>query len=306
MTSFWHPFADQAAVAAGGELVIDRGEGVHVWDEAGRRYLDATAGLWFCNAGYGRQEIADAAAAQLARMPHYSCFGDFANRPVLDLAERLAALAPVPGTVSFFTSGGSDAVDTAVKLVRRWWQETGHSERSLIAVRRNAYHGMHVAGTSLSGIPANRQGYGELLESVVQVPWDSADALAAALDEAGPAAEAEVRALLDEPQLRPFARVWLVQQGLEDPRSLDRDSAALLMAESLGSILDQDGPDGLLEYLGQLGPPAEQADVLGDLWRAATPRAAELLGVVARAHPSAQVAKAARKAAFKLRTTTRR
>jgi hypothetical protein len=128
----------------------------------------------------------------------------------------------------------------------------------------------------------------------------------AALDEAGPAAEAEVRALLDEPQLRPFARVWLVQQGLEDPRSLDRESSALLMAESLGSILDQDGPDGLLEYLGQLGPPTEQADVLGDLWRAATPRAAELLGVVAKAHASAQVAKAARKAAFKLRTATRR
>jgi len=230
MTSFWHPFADMAAVAASGELVIDRGEGVHVWDEAGRRYLDATAGLWFCNAGYGRQAIADAAAAQLARMPAYSCFGDYANRPVLDLAERVAALAPVPGTVSFFTSGGSDAVDTAVKLVRRYWQEVGHPERSLIAVRRNAYHGMHVAGTSLSGIAANRQGYGELLETVVQVPWDSADDLAAALDEAGPE---RVAAFFCEPVLGAGGLYPPPDGYLQAARQVCRERGVLFVADEV-------------------------------------------------------------------------
>jgi adenosylmethionine-8-amino-7-oxononanoate aminotransferase len=66
---FWHPFADMASIAANGELVLVRGDGVHVWDEAGRRYLDATAGLWFANVGFGRREIADAAAAQIAALP---------------------------------------------------------------------------------------------------------------------------------------------------------------------------------------------------------------------------------------------
>jgi len=84
-----------AAVERGGELVIDRGEGVYVWDEAGRRYLDATAGLWYCNVGYGREEIAAAAHVQLRRLSAYSTFGDLSNRPAIELCDRVSALAPV-------------------------------------------------------------------------------------------------------------------------------------------------------------------------------------------------------------------
>ena len=80
MTRFWHPVADMSAVAAGGELILERGEGVHVWDESGRRYLDATGALWYCNVGYGRTEIADAAAAQMRRLPAYSHYGDVSSR----------------------------------------------------------------------------------------------------------------------------------------------------------------------------------------------------------------------------------
>lgn len=186
MGSFWHSFADMAALEAGGELVVDRGEGVYIWDEDGRRYLDATAGLWYCNVGYGRGEIADAAAAQLRKLSAYSTFGDLSNRPAIELAERVAAFSPDPDSRVFLTSGGSDSIDTAAKMARRYWQLTGRADRTLFVTRENAYHGMHIAGTSLAGIEANAAGYGPLVGDVVKVAWDSADALRDVIDAATP------------------------------------------------------------------------------------------------------------------------
>jgi putrescine aminotransferase len=183
-----------AAVSASGELVIDRGEGAYVVDEQGRRYLDASAALWYCNVGHGRGELAEAAAAQMRRLASYSAFGDLATRPALDLAQRLAALAPMSDARIFFTSGGSDSVDTAVKLVRRYWAEKGEPARSVIVTREHAYHGMHLAGTSLAGIEANRAGHGDLDPAVLQVSWDDADALEALLSE-----RADVAAFFCEP-----------------------------------------------------------------------------------------------------------
>lgn len=186
MGSFWHSFADMSALAAQGELIIDRGEGVHIWDEQGRRYLDATASLWYCNVGYGRAEIAEAAAAQLKKLAAYSTFGDLSNRPAIELAERVASFAPIPGCKVFLTSGGSDSIDTATKMARRYWQLAGRQERTIFVHRQHAYHGMHLGGTSLSGIEANRAGLGPLFSDVVQVPWDDAHALRAAIERAGP------------------------------------------------------------------------------------------------------------------------
>lgn len=185
MTSFWHPFADMAVVDAGGSLSLDRGEGVYVWDVSGRRYIDATAGLWFANIGFGRPEIAEAVASQMKRLPAYSTFGDLSNPPAEELAERVSALAPVAGSKVFLTSGGSDSVDTAMKIARRYWQLKGHPERTVLINRERAYHGMHTAGTSLAGIPANVAGYGALLGDIVQVPWDGAEELRAAIDRVG-------------------------------------------------------------------------------------------------------------------------
>jgi len=182
-TRFWHPFADMAAVSVGQELVLASGEGAYVTDESGRRYFDAAGGLWFANVGHGRREIAEAAGRQMQQLAAYSTFGDLANRPALDLAERLAQLAPMADARVFFTSGGSDAVDTAVKLVRRYWAEVGHPHRQVIVTREHAYHGMHMAGTSLAGIPANQMAHGQLDPAVVQVAWDDAAALDALLDE---------------------------------------------------------------------------------------------------------------------------
>jgi adenosylmethionine-8-amino-7-oxononanoate aminotransferase len=184
--SLWHPFADMGAVERDGEFVIVRGDGAYVFDAAGNRYLDATAGLWFTNVGHGRAELADAAARQMRDVAAYSTFGDYATQPTIDLAERLAGIAPVPGSKIFFTSGGSDSVDTAAKLARRYWNEVGQPQRTYVLGRQKAYHGMHYAGTALAGIPGNREGYGDLVPDAATVAWDSADDLRATIERLGP------------------------------------------------------------------------------------------------------------------------
>lgn len=181
-TRLWHPFADMGAVRHG-ELVIDRGEDVWVWDSEGRRYLDATASLWYCNVGHGRPEIAEAVADQMAKLEAYSAFGDFANAPARELAETLADLSPMPARI-FLTSGGGDSIDTAAKLAARYWSELGQPGRTLLISRTAGYHGTHGFGTALAGIPANRQGFGPQVETV-QVPHDSLEALEDAIEREG-------------------------------------------------------------------------------------------------------------------------
>jgi putrescine---pyruvate transaminase len=185
MTTYWHPFADMAAVQAAGELTLARGEGSHVWDTQGNRYLDATAGLWFANVGHGRAEIADAVSAQLRALAAYSTFGDLMNPPTAALVDRVVGLAPMADAKVFLTSGGSDSIDTATKMVRRYWSLVGKPERTVLIRRERAYHGMHTAGTSLAGIPANAEGYGGLLADVVEVGWDDAAALRAVIEQIG-------------------------------------------------------------------------------------------------------------------------
>src|SRR2546423_8117162 len=114
-TKLWHPFADMAAVR-GDEFVLVRGEGVHVWDDAGSRYLDGSASLWYCNVGHGRAEIADAVSKQLRTLETYSIFGDAANPPALELAAKLSERAPMDDAKIFFTTGGGDSIDTAAKF----------------------------------------------------------------------------------------------------------------------------------------------------------------------------------------------
>lgn len=230
MTSFWHPFADMAAVGASGPLVLERGEGVHLWDEAGRRYLDATAGLWFANVGYGRSEIADAVAAQMALLPAYSTFGDLSNRPAEQLAERVSALAPIPGSKMFMTSGGSDSVDTAAKMVRRFWQLKGHPDRTVLIKRDRAYHGMHTAGTSLAGIPANITGYGSLLGDIAQVPWNDAGALRETVGLLGPG---RVAGFFCEPVMG-AGGVFPPPDGyLQEVRQICREAGVLFVADEV-------------------------------------------------------------------------
>jgi putrescine---pyruvate transaminase len=194
-TALWHPFANMSQVA-GEELVIVRGQGCEVVDRDGRTYLDATAALWYCNVGYGRAEIASAVERQLRELSSYSTFGAYANEPALALAERIARLSLLEDGKVFFTSGGSDAVDTAAKLARRYWHAVGRPDKLTLIGRRHAYHGMHAWGTSLGGIPANLEGLGTLVADVVHVDASSVAELAAAIERVGPE---RVAAFIGEP-----------------------------------------------------------------------------------------------------------
>jgi putrescine---pyruvate transaminase len=227
---FWHPFADMQSVVSKGELVIDRGDGACIYDAAGRRYIDATASLWYCNVGHGRREIADATAAQMGRLAAYSTFGDLATRPALDLAERVAAFTPVDEPRVFLTSGGSDSIDTAVKLARRYWQALGQPGRTLVVSRTGSYHGMHLAGTALAGIEPNRQGYGALMEGAASVAWDSADALEALIDQAGPG---RVAAFFCEPVIGAGGVFHAPPGYLAKVRDICRQTGVLFVADEV-------------------------------------------------------------------------
>jgi adenosylmethionine-8-amino-7-oxononanoate aminotransferase len=230
VTRFWHPVADMSAVAASGELILERSDGVHVWDENGRRYLDATGALWYCNVGYGRDEIVDAAMAQMSRLPAYSHYGDVSTRSTTDLAERIAKIAPMDDAVVFFASGGGESIETAVKLVRRYWSLLDRPEKTIVVSRERAYHGLAGYGTSIVGMDAFTVGVGPLAGDTLQVPWDDAAALATAIDEAGPE---RVAAFFCEPIVG-AGGVLLPPPGyLEEARRVCRERDVLFVADEV-------------------------------------------------------------------------
>ncbi len=195
MTRLWHGFAAMGAVD-GAEFVVTRGEGARVWDQAGREYLDASAGLWFVSVGHGRGEIADAAAAQMRKLATHHCFFDHANEPALELADRIVRdWTPFDDGAVFFGSGGSEAVDTACKLARRFWSVQGQESKTIIISRQHSYHGMNAYGTSLAGIPANLEGFGTMIPETLRVRWDEAEDLEETLDRY----EGRVAAYIGEP-----------------------------------------------------------------------------------------------------------
>ena len=227
---FWHPFADMGKVLAGGELVIERGEGARVYDAAGRSYIDATASLWYCNVGHGRQEIAQAVSRQMQRLEAYSTFGDLANPPVLELADRVSALSPIDGALVFFTSGGSDSVDSAIKLARRYWHAKGETQRTIVVSRTSSYHGMHLGGTSIGGIQANRDDYGELVRDAAHVAWNSASDFAELIDRVG---AHRIAAFFCEPVIAAGGVLHAPDGYLAEVRDLCRRSGILFVADEV-------------------------------------------------------------------------
>ncbi|MYR05819.1 aminotransferase class III-fold pyridoxal phosphate-dependent enzyme [Gordonia sp. SID5947] len=228
--SLWHGFADMGSVSTKGPFVVTRGQGTRIWDASGREYLDATAGLWFTNIGHGRTEVAQAVADQLGRLAHYSGFGDITADVTAELAERLASIAPVPDSKIFFTSGGSDSVDTAAKLARRYWHEQGKPEKNIIVGRTKAYHGMHVAGTALAGIPVNREGYGELMHDAESVEWDNAKSLLGLIERLG---ADRIAAFFCEPIIG-AGGIYLPPEGyLAEVRQICRDHDVLFVADEV-------------------------------------------------------------------------
>ncbi|WP_448580454.1 aminotransferase [Thermaurantiacus sp.] len=159
LAHFFHPQTNLAVHAETGPLVIDRGEGVFLWDDSGRRYLDAMAGLWCVGLGYSEPRLAEAARRQMERLPYGQSFGSRAHEPGIRLAERLAALAPAGLSRTFFACSGSEANDTAIKLAWYLWNARGEPKRKRILARRRAYHGVTQASASLTGLPLIHAGF---------------------------------------------------------------------------------------------------------------------------------------------------
>jgi putrescine---pyruvate transaminase len=154
-----HPFTDHAALGRKGTRVISRAEGVYLYDSDGRQILDGMSGLWCVNLGYGRRELADAAYKQLLELPYYNSFFQVAHPPAIELARLLAEVTPPQFKHVFFTGSGSEANDTVVRSVRRYWELQGQPQRTFIISRTNAYHGSTMAGASLGGMaPMHAQG----------------------------------------------------------------------------------------------------------------------------------------------------
>lgn len=156
---YLHPFTDHAALSAKGTRLITRAEGVYLYDSEGRQILDGMSGLWCVNLGYGRRELADAAYAQLLQLPYYNSFFQVAHPPAIELARLLVEVTPPQFNHVFFTGSGSEANDTMVRTVRRYWDLQGQPQRTVIISRTNAYHGSTMAGASLGGMaPMHAQG----------------------------------------------------------------------------------------------------------------------------------------------------
>jgi len=184
-----HPHAVVGSPAA--PLIWARGRGATLWDIDGKEYVDGTCGLWQCAVGHGRPELARAAAEQIERLEFYASFWNFANEPSIRLAARLAELSPPGLDRIFFTNGGSEGIETAIKLVRLAWHAQEKPERNVILSRKSAYHGVGVASLAATGIPPLKEGFGPLAPGFVHLSTPTRHADADAL-------VAELRTTIDE------------------------------------------------------------------------------------------------------------
>jgi putrescine aminotransferase len=154
-----HPFTDHKDLHKKRSRIITRADGVYIYDSDGNKILDGMSGLWCVNSGYGRDEIVDAAAAQMRELPYYNNFFQCAHPPAIELANMLQEVSPPQFNRVFFTGSGSESNDTVVRMVRRYWDLMGQPERHTIISRKNAYHGSTVAAASLGGMrPMHEQG----------------------------------------------------------------------------------------------------------------------------------------------------
>lgn len=147
-----HPFSDMKKLNADGTRIIQRGEGVHIFDSNGKKYLDGFAGLWCVNIGYGRKEIADAVARQMTELPYYNTFFGTTSPPTTLLAQKVTSKAGPRFNHIFFTGSGSEANDTWFRMARVYWAAVGKPSKKTVIARRNGYHGSTVAGASLGGM----------------------------------------------------------------------------------------------------------------------------------------------------------
>jgi len=161
-----HPYTNLKKHLESGPLVITRGEGVRVYDEDGKAYIEGLAGLWCTSLGFTQERLVEAGARAMRQLPFYHGFGGKAAPPTIDLAERLIDLAPVPMSKVFFANSGSEANDTAIKLIWYYNNAIGRPEKKKIISRIKAYHGVTIASASLTGLPANHAAFDLPLDQI--------------------------------------------------------------------------------------------------------------------------------------------
>ena len=162
-----HPYTNARKHEAEGPLIIERGEGIHVFDEQGKSYIEGMAGLWCTSLGFSEPRLVEAATRQLETLPYYHTFAHKTGVPPIELAERLIGLAPVPMSKVFFANSGSEANDSVVKLV--WYANNamGRPERKKIISRIKGYHGVTVASASMTGLPHNHRDFDLPIQNIL-------------------------------------------------------------------------------------------------------------------------------------------
>lgn len=154
-----HPVTNARKHEEIGPIVIDRGEGVYVYDDQGNQYIEALAGLWSVAVGFGEKRLVEAASRQMAKLPYYHTFSHKTNEPSVLLAERLVKMTPDRLKRAFFTNSGSEANDTVIKMVWYYNNARGLRQKKKFIARTNAYHGITLASGSLTGLPTNHRDF---------------------------------------------------------------------------------------------------------------------------------------------------
>ncbi len=164
----FHPFTSTSDIKDGARI-IKEGKGIYLWDSEGKKYLDAMAGLWCVNIGYGRDELANAAHRQMKELPYYNTFFQTSHPPVVELSKLLTEILPGNMQKVFFSSSGSEANDTNIRLVRHYWNCLGKPNKRIIISRKNAYHGSSVGSASLGGMDAMHAQGGLPIPDIVHI-----------------------------------------------------------------------------------------------------------------------------------------
>lgn len=163
-----HPFTDPKALKHQPARIIESAQGIYLTDSDGNQYLDAMAGLWCVNMGYGHQTLTDAASRQMQQLPYYNAFFKTSHPPVAELSAMLADITPDNMNHAFFTSSGSEANDTVIRMIWRYWDILDQPEKRVIISRKNAYHGSTIAASSLGGME-NMHQQGGIIPNIVHV-----------------------------------------------------------------------------------------------------------------------------------------
>jgi adenosylmethionine-8-amino-7-oxononanoate aminotransferase len=165
----WMHFARMGGFTTNPVPIVERGEGAYIYDSDGRRYLDALSGLFVVQAGYGRDEIADAADRQMRKLPYFPIWS-YATPPAIELADRLAALAPGDLNKVFFSSGGGESVETAWKVAKQYFKLTGKPNKTKVISRAVAYHGTTQGALAITGVPNFKHAFEPLVPGAFRVP----------------------------------------------------------------------------------------------------------------------------------------